>query len=129
MAKVPFGGMFVAEDVGTEQKRFDAREIVTAGPIFGRKTFPAAHEAAQREAATLEAFGVRKENFGGFGKLVQGTRRHNFVYLDDFAAEQRGGRPALDVHIAGGELRDGFVTRDHEEGNSRRESYSGPQER
>ncbi len=88
MAKIPFGGMFVTEDVGTEQNRFDAREIVTAGPIFGRKTFPAALDAVQREAATLEAFGIRKEDFGGFGKLVQGTRRHNLVYLDDLAAEK-----------------------------------------
>src|SRR5207248_10818461 len=35
MAKVPAGGMFVAKDVIQEQARFDAREIVTAGPIFG----------------------------------------------------------------------------------------------
>ncbi len=102
MAKIPFGGMFVAEDVGTEQKRFDAREIVTAGPIFGRKTFPAALEAAQREAATLEAFGVRKEDFGGFGKLVQGTRRHNFVYLDDFAAEREEGGLRVTVTLPAG---------------------------
>jgi tRNA pseudouridine13 synthase len=88
MAKIPFGGMFVAEDVGTEQKRFDVRETVTAGPIFGRKTFPASLEAAQREGATLEVFGIRKEDFGGFGKLVQGTRRHNLVYLDDLATER-----------------------------------------
>jgi tRNA pseudouridine13 synthase len=86
MAKIPFGGMFVAENVATEQQRFDAREIVTAGPIFGRKTFPSAGAAAQREAATLEAFGICKEDFGGFGKLVQGTRRHNLIYLEDLAA-------------------------------------------
>jgi tRNA pseudouridine13 synthase len=86
MAKVPFGGVFVAEDVETEQKRFDAGEIVTAGPIFGRKTFPAAHEAARREEATLTAFGLTRESFGGFGKLVQGTRRHNLIYLADLAA-------------------------------------------
>ncbi len=42
MAKLPFGGMFVVEDVEREQQRFDLRETVTAGPIFGRKTFPAA---------------------------------------------------------------------------------------
>src|SRR5262249_9526203 len=46
MAKVPFGGMFVAEDVEAEQARFDRREIVPAGPIFGRKTFAATGEAA-----------------------------------------------------------------------------------
>jgi tRNA pseudouridine13 synthase len=86
MAKVPFGGMFVAEDVTREQARFEARETVTAGPIFGRKTFAAAAEAAKREAESLAAFGLTTASFGGFGKLMQGTRRHNLVYLDDLAA-------------------------------------------
>src|SRR5947209_3623474 len=53
MAKWPFGGLFVAADVAREQERFDARETVTAGPIFGRKTFPAAGEARAREDAVL----------------------------------------------------------------------------
>jgi tRNA pseudouridine13 synthase len=88
MAKVPFGGMFLAEDVKGEQQRLDVGEIVPAGPIFGRKTFPAAHDAALREQATLQAFGLAKENFSGFGKLLQGTRRHNLVYVADLAAAQ-----------------------------------------
>ena len=58
MAKVPFGGMFVAEDLAAEQGRFDRREIVPAGPIFGRKTFAAKADAALRETSTLEAFGA-----------------------------------------------------------------------
>ncbi len=86
MCKVPFGGMFVAEDVEAEQRRFDAREIVTAGPIFGRKTFAAKGEAAQSEQAALSAFGLPDSAFNGFGKLLQGTRRHNLVYLADLAA-------------------------------------------
>jgi tRNA pseudouridine13 synthase len=86
MCKVPFGGMFVAEDLEAEQRRFDTREIVTAGPIFGRKTFAAKAEAAQREQAALSAFGLADSSFNGFGKLLQGTRRHNLVYLDDLAA-------------------------------------------
>ncbi len=87
MAKLPVGGMFVAEDVGREQQRFDARETVSAGPIIGRKTFAAAHDAARREAETLAAFGLTAASFGGFGKLVQGTRRHNLIYVDDLTAE------------------------------------------
>jgi tRNA pseudouridine13 synthase len=86
MCKIPFGGMFVAIDAEAEQKRFDGREIVTAGPIFGRKTFAAAQEAAQREKATLTAFELTESSFNGFGKLLQGTRRHNLVYIDDLAA-------------------------------------------
>ena len=58
MAKWPFGGLFVAEDLSVEQARLDARETVPAGPIVGRKTFPAAGEAAAREAAALAASGI-----------------------------------------------------------------------
>jgi tRNA pseudouridine13 synthase len=86
MAKWPAGGMFVAEDVRREQERFDARETVHAGPIFGRKTFAAAGDAAAREADYLQEAGLSVDSFQGFGKLVQGTRRHNLVYCDDLAA-------------------------------------------
>jgi tRNA pseudouridine13 synthase len=72
--------------VAVEQTRFDAREIVSAGPIFGRKTFAAAGEAAGREAQTLEYFGLTPASFRNFGKLLQGTRRHNLVYPTDLAA-------------------------------------------
>src|SRR2546423_944685 len=70
MAKWPFGGMFVAEDVPREQARFDARETVTAGPMFGRKMFAAAGEAAAREAAVLQDAKLTAESFHGFGKLL-----------------------------------------------------------
>jgi tRNA pseudouridine13 synthase len=94
MAKWPFGGLFVAEDVAREQERFDRRETVSAGPMFGRKTFAAAAEAAAREEAVLADAGLARSSFGGFGKLMQGTRRHNLVYLDglDAAAESEGVR-------------------------------------
>jgi len=87
MAKYPFGGMFVAENLEEEQKRLEAREIVSAGPIFGRKTFPAAGAAAEREAAALAEFELTPASLQGFGKLLQGTRRHNVVYLDDLTAD------------------------------------------
>ncbi len=86
MAKWPAGGMFTAEDVAVEQERFDRRETVHAGPMFGRKTFPAKGEAAEREAQVLSAAGFTKESFAGFGKLLQGTRRHNLIYIDDLSA-------------------------------------------
>jgi tRNA pseudouridine13 synthase len=92
MAKWPVGGLFVATDRAAEQARFDAKQTVTAGPIFGKKTFPAAEIAAEREAAVLQDNGLSPRSFDGFGKLMLGTRRHNMVYLDDLAAtwEQEG---------------------------------------
>jgi tRNA pseudouridine13 synthase len=87
MAKWPAGGLFVAEDVPREQERFDARETVTAGPIFGRKTFPARGDALRRESSVLADAGLGPASFTGFGKLVQGTRRHNLIYVEDLRAD------------------------------------------
>lgn len=89
MAKVPLGGMFVAEDVAVEQGRFESRAIVSAGPIFGKKTFAARHAAAEREAVILREAELTEASFRGFGKLMQGTRRHNLVYLNDLDAQLR----------------------------------------
>ncbi len=86
MGRWPFGGLFVAEEVGTEQARFDRRETVHTGPMFGRKMFAAAGEAARREAATLADAQLTPAAFHGFGKLLQGTRRHNLIYLDQLDA-------------------------------------------
>jgi tRNA pseudouridine13 synthase len=54
--------------------------------MFGKKTYPAESVAAEREAAVLRDNGLSISSFGGFGKLVLGTRRHNLVYLDDLAS-------------------------------------------
>jgi tRNA pseudouridine13 synthase len=86
MSKLSSGGLFVVEDQIREQERFNQRETVTAGPIFGRKTFPAASEAFVRENAVLGDFQLTAASFAGFGKLLQGTRRHNLVFIDDLTA-------------------------------------------
>jgi tRNA pseudouridine13 synthase len=86
MMKWPFGGIFVAEEMEREQARFDERETITAGPMFGRKMFASAGEAAEREAAVLQDAGLMVEAFRGFGKLLSGTRRHNLIYLSDLTA-------------------------------------------
>jgi tRNA pseudouridine13 synthase len=86
MAKWPAGGMFVADDIFREQARFDAREVIHAGPIFGRKTFAAASDAAAREKTAISEAEINTAAFRSFGKLLQGTRRHNLVYVDDLEA-------------------------------------------
>lgn len=87
MMKWPFGGIFVAEDVAAEQPRFDSRETVTGGPMFGGRMFASNGVAAEREAKVLSDRELSRATFGGFGKLLSGTRRHNLVYLDDLTAE------------------------------------------
>jgi tRNA pseudouridine13 synthase len=86
LAKYPAGGMFVARDLAAEQPRLDAREVVPAGPMFGRKLFPVEGVAAEREAAVLADAQLTTETFVGFGKLLAGARRHNLVYVDDLSA-------------------------------------------
>ena len=102
MGKLPFGGIFTAEDEAAEQARFERREIVTQGPIFGTKMFPARDPAAGREAAVLNEFRLSRESFRGFGKLVQGTRRHNLVYVDDLASEPADGGVVLSFTLPAG---------------------------
>ena len=86
MMKWPAGGIFVAEDVPTEQTRFDRREIVTGGPMFGKKTYEAKAKAAERELEVLTANSLTWESFERSGKWMSGTRRHNLVYIDDLSA-------------------------------------------
>jgi tRNA pseudouridine13 synthase len=102
MARWPFGGMFVAEDVAREQARLDAREIVPAGPIFGRKMYRAGGEAAQREEQVLQAAGLTPQSFTTFGKLLSGTRRHTIVYVGDLAASQESDGVRLSFPLPAG---------------------------
>ena len=102
MAKWPFGGMFTVTDVAAEQARFDRRETVHTGPMFGRKMFPAAATAREREAKTLEGAGLTTESFHGFGKLLQGTRRHNLVYINDLSASIEGADVRLTFALPAG---------------------------
>jgi tRNA pseudouridine13 synthase len=83
MGHLPAGGLFVAEDMPAEQARFDARRIMITGPIFGRKTFAAAGEAATREETILLDNELSLAMLSQQGKLLQGTRRHNLMYVDD----------------------------------------------
>jgi tRNA pseudouridine13 synthase len=102
MAKRPFGGLFVVTDVASEQPRFDAHETVHSGPIFGRKTFSAAGAAAAREASLLAEADLTPSSFFGFGKLLQGTRRHNLIFLDDLAGKAEAGAVRLSFTLPAG---------------------------
>jgi tRNA pseudouridine13 synthase len=102
MSHYPRGGLFVAEDVPATQARFDARQVVTTGPMFGRKTFPARGEAAEREAVILALAGLTPQAFLGFGNLLEGTRRHNLVYVEDLAGTAEGGGVRLEFTLPAG---------------------------
>jgi tRNA pseudouridine13 synthase len=102
MAKWPFGGLFLVTEVEKEQTRLDARETVTAGPMFGRKTYPAAAEASAREESVLRDAGLAQANFGGFGKLLAGTRRHNQMYPGELAVQLQNDSAQLTFTLPAG---------------------------
>ncbi len=83
MGKWPGGGMFVTTDAVTEQARFDQREIVHMGPMFGSRMRAAEGEAHQREMKLLEEYQLTLDHFHTGGKLLEGTRRHNLIYVEE----------------------------------------------
>jgi len=86
------GGLFVTEDPIVEQARFDRREIVNTGPMFGPKMKQPLEELANKELQLLEAWGLRSADFERYKKLTQGTRRAYLVWPEElkFTAEPEG---------------------------------------
>ena len=81
---------FRAEQVAVEQARFDRREIMITGPMFGRKMFRPTGEAARREAQVLDGAGLASEHFQGWGSLLAGSRRPLWVYVNDLETRLDG---------------------------------------
>jgi tRNA pseudouridine13 synthase len=102
LSKRVTGGLFVALDQGREQERFDGGEIVPTGPIFGRKMMPAADLSGEREAAVLADAKIEPQAFQGFGKLLQGTRRHNLIFPAQLTWEHHQNVVRLDFALPAG---------------------------
>jgi tRNA pseudouridine13 synthase len=91
------GGPFVAQDPTIEQPRFEAREIVISGPIFGPKMKQPAGEIVLREDRLLADSGIPREAFDRFSNLTPGTRRPYLIWPEvlTIAAEADGVRLAF----------------------------------
>lgn len=83
MQKCASGGLFDVRDVAAEQMRFDARETVLTGPMFGPKMRTALHEPGAREQQVLAAAGLTLDGFRRFRHLAEGTRRPMLVWPED----------------------------------------------
>jgi tRNA pseudouridine13 synthase len=97
------GGLFVIADREAEQTRFDARETVVTGPIFGPKMLAPQGEAAELERALLADWQVTTDAFERFPNLTSGTRRPLLAWpqnLTVVADEQDGLR--LDFELSSG---------------------------
>ncbi len=85
---VASGGPFVSDDPRTDQRRFEAREIVTTGPLFGPKMKEPAGDVYGWEFAILDQFDLSPEVFGKFKKLTPGARRPCLLWLDELNVEE-----------------------------------------
>jgi tRNA pseudouridine13 synthase len=90
MQVVESRGCFVVDpdDLPTEQSRFDLRETVPTGPIFGPKMKSPDLEAATRETTILELAGLTGEEFAKFRKVAAGARRPLLVQPQDLAVKE-----------------------------------------
>ncbi|MCP4756782.1 MAG: tRNA pseudouridine(13) synthase TruD [Proteobacteria bacterium] len=79
------GGIFRVEDLEVETPRYLAKEIVPAGPIYGKKTYASAGEALALENGILEEAGIERAAFSRFGKLMLGTRRASVCRPEAFS--------------------------------------------
>lgn len=102
MGKWPGGGMFVSSDPVTEQTRFDQREIVHMGPMFGSRMRAAEGEAHQREMKLLEEYQLTLDHFHAGGKLLEGTRRHNLIYVEELQWTAQDGAVTLKFTLPAG---------------------------
>jgi tRNA pseudouridine13 synthase len=90
MQVVATGGLFVAEDAVTEQRRCDIRETVITGPMFGPRMKPPGDGVAALEARILGRWGLSAAAFERFPDLTAGTRRPLLVAVDDLQADVSG---------------------------------------
>lgn len=67
------GGVFHVEDLETEQKRFEAKEISFTAPMFGYKMREATDESGLFESEILDSVTITKKDFRKHH--VKGTRR------------------------------------------------------
>jgi tRNA pseudouridine13 synthase len=97
------GGPFTSDDTALQQSRFDAQEIVGAGPMFGPKMRPASGEVLAHEARLLQEAGLQMSDFAAHKNLLQGTRRANCVYLPDLQVDlQADGVAVVQVSLPSG---------------------------
>ncbi len=81
--KTDTGGMFIVEDVATDQARFERREITFTGPLFGYEMWSPQGAAAALEAEVLATSPVRPEEWRRH--RVAGSRRPARLFLQPIA--------------------------------------------
>ncbi len=90
MQKLDSGGVFTDENTELLQRRFDSREIVMTGPMFGPKMIQPVREAFAREQGLLDRLHIKREQFSEY-KVTPGTRRGLLVFPGELSVEAEEG--------------------------------------
>ncbi|MBL8851074.1 MAG: tRNA pseudouridine(13) synthase TruD [Planctomycetaceae bacterium] len=90
MQVVASRGCFVVADAAAEQARFDRRETVVTGPMFGIDMKPPTGAPLREEQSVLEQHGVTSELLAAHRKLIPGARRPCVIWPEDLHVEAAG---------------------------------------
>lgn len=82
MQVVASRGCFIAEDIAAEQARFDRRETVVTGPLFGVEMKSPTGTPQQREQSVLERHAVTRAMLAEYRRLIPGARRPALIWPD-----------------------------------------------
>jgi len=96
------GGQFVVDDQSAEQKRFDARETVVTGPIFGPNMRAPQENAGECELAVLAEWNLSAADFSRFPKLTSGTRRPLIAWPGNLAIQAEDTALRIDFELGSG---------------------------
>jgi tRNA pseudouridine13 synthase len=95
-------GQFVVDDRAVEQERFDARETVVTGPIFGPNMRAPLGAAGECERAVLAEWNLSEADFTRFPKLTSGTRRPLIAWPRDLAIQSEDTALRIDFGLGSG---------------------------
>jgi len=87
MQVVASGGCFVVDDVETEQSRFDRRETVVTGPMFGVEMKSPTGAPRDREDAVLDRHGITSAMLAEHRRLIPGARRAALIWPEELTID------------------------------------------
>jgi tRNA pseudouridine13 synthase len=106
LQKTASGGLFITEDLATDQARVDAGELVPTGPLPGsRETEPPPDsEAGLLEAEAMAEVGVTRAELAGAGRELPGARRPVLIRVGvpegEAATESDAGQRSLRLRFS-----------------------------
>ncbi|WP_459555502.1 tRNA pseudouridine(13) synthase TruD [Lacunimicrobium album] len=86
MQKLDSGGVFTDDNTELLQRRFETREIVMTGPMYGPKMFQPKTVVLEKEQALLDRMQIKRELFQEY-RVTPGTRRGLLMYPGELEIE------------------------------------------